>query len=325
MAELVPIIDIADLDSPALARRRAVAEAIGRACEDIGFFYVAHHGVPQPTIDAALNAAEAFFALPVEEKCAVHIRNSRNHRGYVPVNEELLDPAAGHEPREAIDFGAEIAADDPLAVAAPEFFGPNQWPDRPGGLRPAIEDYHAAMLALSRRLARGFALALAMPEDFFASRMSHPLSLMRLLRYPAAETERDRAAYGINAHSDYECYTILWQDDCGGLELLNAAGQWVQAPPQPGTFVVNIGDLMMRWSNDRFRSTQHRVKTRDPSRSRYSIPCFLGPNPETLVECLPTCCGPDNPPRYPPVLAGAYQLSRLGETFSYLKTDGAGA
>jgi isopenicillin N synthase-like dioxygenase len=324
MAEMVPIIDIAGLDSPALAQRRAVAEQIGRACEDIGFFYISNHGVPQATIDAALNAAEAFFALPVEEKNAVHIRNSRNHRGYVPVNEELLDPAAGHEPREAIDFGVEYAEDHPLAKAGPQFYGPNQWPRRPAGLRAAIEEYLAAMLALSNRLARGFALALDMPEDFFTSRMTHPLALMRLLRYPAAESERDRAAYGINAHSDYECYTILWQDDCGGLELLNAAGEWVQAPPKADTFVVNIGDLMMRWSNDRFRSTPHRVKTRDPGRHRYSIPCFLGPNHDTLVECLPTCQGPDNPPRFPPVLAGAYQLSRLGDTFSYLKAGAAG-
>jgi isopenicillin N synthase-like dioxygenase len=320
MADQVPIIDIADLDSAALAQRRAVGDAIGRACEDIGFFYVTGHSVAQITIDAALNAAEAFFALPLEEKCAVHIRNSRNHRGYVPVDEELLDAAAGHEPREAIDFGAEIAADDPLAAAGPEFYGPNQWPLRPAGLRSAVEEYHAAMLALSRRLARGFALALDMPEDFFVARMTHPLALMRLLRYPAAQSQRDRDAYGIGAHSDYECYTILWQDDCGGLELLNADGHWVPAPPRAGTFVVNIGDLMARWSNDRFKSTQHRVKTSDPSRSRFSIPCFLGPNHDTLVECLPTCCGPGNPPRYPPVGAGEYQLSRLGDTFAYLKT-----
>ena len=320
MVEHVPIIDIAGLDSPALAQRRAVAEAIGGACREIGFFYVTGHGVAQETVDAALAAAETFFALPLEEKSAVHVRNSQNHRGYVPVNEEVLDAAAGHEPREAIDFGVEIAADDPLAKAGPQFYGPNQWPARPMGLRTAVEDYLAAMLALSRQLARGFALALEMPEDFFASRMTHPLALLRLQRYPAPETARDRAAYGIGAHSDYECYTILWQDDCGGLELLNADGRWVPAPPRAGTFVVNIGDLMARWSNDRFKSTQHRAKNVDPGRSRFSIPCFLGPNHDTLVECLPTCHGPDNTPHYEPVIAGPYQLSRLSDTFAYLRT-----
>lgn len=319
MPDTVPIIDIAALDSDRQGDRQAVADRIGEACQGIGFFYVTGHGVDQSVIDAALDAADAFFALPLEEKNAVHVRQSPNHRGYVPVNEELLDADAGHEPREGIDFGVEIASDDPLAAVGPQFYGPNQWPVRPAGLRPAVEGYMAAMLQLSSRLARGFALALKMPENFFTARMTHPLALMRLLRYPAAETDQDRAAFGIGAHSDYECYTILWQDDCGGLELLNAGNRWVQAPPRAGTFVVNIGDMMARWSNDRFRSTQHRAKNTNLGRSRYSIPCFLGPNHDTLVDCLPTCQGPDNPPRYPPVQAGAYQLGRLADTFAYLK------
>ncbi len=322
-ADTVPVIDIAGLDSADPADRQAVADRIGAACRDIGFFYITGHGVPEKLVDEARAAAEAFFGLPVEEKCAVHMRNAPNHRGYVPVNEEIIDAAAGHEPREAIDFGVERAPDDPVTMAEPRFHGPNQWPARPAGLRPAVEAYLDAMLVLSRRLARGFALALDMPEDFFASRMNHPHALLRLQRYPAPETERDRAAFGIGAHSDYECYTVLWQDTCGGLELLNAAGEWVPAPPRAGTFVVNIGDLMARWSNDRFKSTQHRAKNVDPTRSRFSIPCFLGPDYETLVECLPTCCGPDDPPRYPPVEAGAYVHSRLSDTFAYLKTGAA--
>ena len=309
--EEVPQIDIGPLfqdDEPA---RRRVGDAVRSACTDVGFFYVRNHGVPQATVDETFRQMALFYALPKDAKREIHASKSRYFRGYSGLYEERHDAAADYyEPHEVIDFGRENEADDPPECANSLLYGPNLWPSKPPALRQAVEAYYAAMLEVSNALLRAFALALALPEAYFGDKFDRAAGALRLLHYPPRPPGETRL--GVGAHTDYETFTILAQDANPGLQVLNGAGRWVDIPPVAGTFVVNIGDLMARWTNDRFTSNIHRAANRT-GRSRYSIPFFMGANVNTEIRCLESCTGPDDPPRYPPVLAGTHIEARLVE------------
>jgi isopenicillin N synthase-like dioxygenase len=319
----IPIVDFAPMVDPASTpeARQAVGEAVRNACTRVGFFYVRHHGVDEAALAETFLAAEQFFALPAERKRALHIKQSRNHRGYVPLLEENTDPTARGDLHEAFDMALEVPADDPDVLAGKTMYGPNVWPDGLPGFRPALDRYYREMYGLGRRIFRGFALALELDELFFEPLVTKPTAQLRLLHYPSQHGPVDDRQIGIGAHSDYECFTILAQQQgISALQVLNGAGQWIAAPPIPGTFVVNVGDQMARWTNDYFASTVHRAINRS-GRERYSIPYFFGPNFDTLIEVLPTCRGPGRPARYEPVTSGAYILSRFDDTFAYRKEE----
>lgn len=314
----VPVIDLGPDTASDAAGRRAVAREIGAACESVGFFYVAGHGIPQARIDGAFAAARRFFALPLEEKLKLHIARLPNHRGYLGLGEESADPGAEADAKEAFKVGLELPADDPDFRNGVVMYGPNAWPEGLPGFREAVYGYYLELFALSRRLYRLFALALEIPEDFFDDKTDKPMAQLNLLRYPPSPDGRART--GIGAHSDYECLTLLAQEGVPGLQARNQAGAWVPVPPIPGTFVVNIGDMMARWTNDRFASTLHRVYNTSGA-ERYSMPFFCGSNYHARVACLPNCSGPGNPPRYPETLAGPYLLGRLDETYAYRQAE----
>ena len=250
-----------------------------------------------------------FFALPEDEKRAIHASKSRYFRGYSGLFEERHDDATDYyEPHEVIDFGRENEPGDPPECEASLLYGPNLWPADMPGFREAVEAYYADMLDVSNALLRAFALALALPEDYFLDKFDRAAGALRLLHYPPRPSGETRL--GVGAHTDYETFTILAQDGNPGLQVLNGAGRWIDIPPVAGTFVVNIGDLMARWTNDRFTSNVHRAANRT-GRNRYSIPFFMGANVDTEIRCLESCTGPDDPPKYPPVLAGAHIEARL--------------
>ena len=309
--EEVPQIDIGPLfqgDEPA---RRRVGDAVRSACIDVGFFYIRNHGVPQATVDETFRQMALFYALPEDAKREIHASKSRYFRGYSGLYEERHDAAADYyEPHEVIDVGRENQPDDPPECANSLLYGPNLWPSKPPALRRAVEAYYAAMLEVSNALLRAFALALALPEAYFDDKFDRAAGALRLLHYPPRPPGETRL--GVGAHTDYETFTILAQDANPGLQVLNGAGRWIDIPPVAGTFVVNIGDLMARWTNDRFTSNIHRAANRT-GRNRYSIPFFMGANVNTEIRCLESCTGPDDPPRYPPVLAGAHIEARLVE------------
>ena len=307
----VPQIDLGPMmQGDELARRR-VGKAVRDACIDVGFFYIRNHGVPQATVDEVFTQAARFFALPEEVKREIHASKSRYFRGYSGLFEEQHDAATDYyEPHEVIDFGRENAPGDPPECEASLLYGPNLWPANMPRFREAIEAYYAAMLEASNALLRGFALALALPEDYFLSKFDRAAGALRFLHYPPRPPGETRL--GVGAHTDYETFTILAQDANPGLQVLNGAGLWIDVPPVPGTFAVNIGDLMARWTNDRFTSNIHRAANRT-GRSRYSIPFFMGANVDTEIRCLESCTGPEDPPRYPPVLAGTHIEARLIE------------
>ncbi len=317
----IPVIDFGPFIDGTPAQRRQAADALRHACIHVGFFYAVNHGVPDHVVAATYDAAHRFFDLPLAEKMKLHIGLSTNHRGYVPLLEENTDPSARGDLHEAFDLALEVPAGDPDVLAGKSLYGPNVWPADLPGFAEALQTYYGEVYQFGRRIFRCFALALGLDEMFFEPWIGKPLGQLRVLHYPSQEGEIDERQIGIGAHSDYECFTILSTDDIPALQLLNTAGHWIAAPPVPGAFTVNVGDMMARWSNDLFRSTVHRAINRS-GRERYSIPFFFGPDFDTPVEVFPTCVSPDHPAKYPPTTAGRYVLSRFDETFSYRKKDG---
>jgi len=311
----IPVVDIGPLRDG--TDKRGVAVEIGRACRDVGFFYIRNHGVSKSDMDEAFAAAKRFFALPLEDKQEIHISKSYpNQRGYVPLFEENIDMGTTADLKEAFDLGRALPADDPDILAGTPFHAENVWPERLPGFRESIEDYHRKMLDLSDELVRAVALSLDLPEDYFCDKMDRAIANLRLLRYPPQTGQIDKAVLGIGAHSDYGFLTILAQDSVGGLQVQNCAGEWIAATPIPGTFVVNIGELLSHWTNDLFTPTLHRV-VNVSGRERYSLPFFLDTNYDALVECIDNCILPGEKPKHDPVLGGEYLWKRFDETFTY--------
>ena len=314
---VLPIIDVAPLGSDDEAAIQAVARTIGEACRNIGFFYIAGHGVPDDLSMRAYAQSACFFDLPLADKTALAISRSMNNRGYAGLTSESLDPDDAADFKEAFNVGREPAQGEVFDPDLPSA-GPNQWPDLPG-FEVCMTEYYTTMRRLAERLHIAFAIDLGLPRGWFAPYIDRPLATLRLLRYPAGAAAPDRP--GAGAHTDYGSLTILSQDQTGGLEVQTRDGAWIAAPPVPGAFVCNIGDCLMRWSNDTYKSTPHRVMNRT-ARLRHSIAFFFDPNPDALIACLPTCETPDRPPRYPPVTAADYLRSRLDDTYAF-RREGA--
>ncbi len=300
--DAVPLIDIHPLVAGG-GGEAEVADAIRDACINVGFFYVSGHGIDHALVAGAFDAAQRFFRLPEEDKRAVSIRHSDKMRGYTGLLEENTDPDNEGDLHEAFDIGLDLAEDDPDAHAGIYGWGVNQWPELTG-FREQVLLYHSAMRELAAALYRGFALSLDLPADFFTAKYTKPISELRLLRYPSQPVPQDRTL-GIGAHSDYDMFTILATDDVPALQILNPAGAWIDAPPMPGTFIVNVGDLLERWTNDLYRSTIHRA-INVGARERYSLPFFSNIDPLEVVDVLPGCVSDERPARYPPVTAAAY-------------------
>ena len=320
----IPLIDFSPMLSDDPAERAKVGAAVREACTQVGFFYARGHGVPQGVIEATFSAAHRFFALGEDDKRAIAVEHSDNNRGYTPLLGENTDPTAKGDMHEAFDFALELDAGDPDLARGLFGYAPNQWPDAqlPGmeDFRQTLLAYHGHALAFGARIFQAFALALDLPEDYFAPKITKPLSVMRVLHYPPQTGVIDEKQIGIGAHSDYECFTILCTDEKAALQVLNPAGAWIEAPPVEGAFIVNVGDMMERWTNDYFKSTIHRAINRT-GRQRYSIPLFFGTNPDVEIAVLPSCQSPQNPPRYAPIAAGAYVEQRITETYAHRQED----
>jgi isopenicillin N synthase-like dioxygenase len=285
----LPVIDIADLAGDAAARR-SVAQKLRAACVDTGFFYIKGHGAPSALIDEVFRQSRAFFALPMEQKLALPSANSRCRHGYEPLKAQTLEPGAPPDLKEGFLAGEDLAADHPAVVNDPGNIGPNQWPPQLPSFKAAMTAYVAEMKALTKTLMRGLALSLDLEEDYFDDFCRDPVLTLRLLHYPPQPANPAPNEKGCGAHTDWGGITVLLQDDAGGLQVRHADGSWISAPPLAGTFVVNIGDLFARWTNNLYRSTVHRVVNAS-GRDRYSVPFFLDGRSDHLVSCIPTCAG----------------------------------
>lgn len=296
MPHAIPVIDITALRKGTPDERRQTASVLGKACRDTGFFYITGHGVAPETMARMFEASRVFFALPPEQKTALARSLIGNNRGYVGLGVEQLDTKALPDRKEAFNIGPE-------QVDAPA----NGWPDIPGW-RDLMCSYFELCLGLGAALHRGFALDLGLEENFFASRFCNPQAILRLLHYRPAEPG-DKAP-GAGAHTDYGNVTILAINGVSGLQVKPRGGEWTDAPLIPGTFVCNIGDCLMRWSNDVYASTPHRVIA--PASERFSIAFFLDPDADAIVEPV---TAPGETPHYPPVTGKDYLQERFLATY----------
>jgi isopenicillin N synthase-like dioxygenase len=317
----VPVIDIAPFSGGG-AGRRAVVDAIARACEDVGFFGIVGHAVDDALIAAIYREGRAFFALPREEKMQVGRPAPGVSRGYNSLADQSLgNTLASGVPADLLEsfaIGPLNPGSGPYWTAGHGriHFHPNRWPQRPIGFRAAVTAYWQAMEELARRLAHMFALALHVPEDFFADKINHHVSTMRLNFYPAQPVPPLPGQIRAGAHSDYGGFTILRTEDApGGLQVVRRGGSWTDVPNIPDGFVVNIGDMLMRWTNDRWVSTVHRVvnppEAVRASTTRMSVAFFQVPNYDAEVRCLESCTASGNPPRYAPTTAGAHWRAKI--------------
>lgn len=306
--QALPIVDVSALVGGDAAGLEQTVAALRRAASEVGFLYVTGHGIAPESIAALERVAREFFALPEATKLEYHIGRSTNHRGYVPRGEEVFYSQT-KDTKEAFDLSRDLPAAD--YGRASRLLGPNVWPREVPSFQAVVSDYYDRVFALGRALLRGFALALELPGSFFDVYLERPPSQLRLVHYGPSEPGAN--TMGIGAHTDYECLTILHATS-PGLEVMNGAGQWVAAPPVPGAFVVNIGDLLEVWSNGVFVSTSHRVLP--VAAARYSFPLFFTVDYETRVEPLPHLSAEG--PRYSPLVSGDHLLSQTMQSFRYL-------
>jgi isopenicillin N synthase-like dioxygenase len=306
-ASSIPVVDIAGLYSDDRAAKQKVAAAIGAACDEIGFFYAINHNVPVEVSDRAVAAVDEFFALPEEER--LKVKADKNNRGYRDVWDGVHSNGELNA-RDSFDLGFPLTADDPEVLAGTPLYAPNQYPDMPG-FQQAIEAYYWETFRLGMKILEGFAIYLGKPDDFFTRNFTKPVADMVINHYlgTAGLHISDQAS---GPHTDHGIVTILWQDSLGGLEVMGKDGGWLPVPPLRGSYVINIGELMKRWTNGRFKATVHRV-VHLQDRPRYSMPLFCNPNFRTIVD--PRDLGvSDAEALYPPIESGEFLLQRFRAT-----------
>lgn len=322
----VPIVDLAPARSGDAAARQAVADAIGAACASLGFFVVVGHGVSDDAVAAIVDTSTAFFDLPLDAKTAWMPPSPYVFRGYFPIRSSALAGSLDVEtPPDLCEVFAANRFDDPadaeasgLRAGREGFFAPNIWPDV-AGFREAWTRYYDAMEELSTELMRLFALALGLEEHWFDDKIAHHISNLVANHYPAQEQAPLPGQLRRGAHTDYGSLTVLYQDERpGGLQVQLPAGEWADVPHVPGSFVINLGDLMAAWTNDRWTSTMHRVVNPPlgDGRARVSIPFFHQPDYDAEIVCIPTCTSPDDPPHHAPVTSGEWVLAKLTKSIS---------
>lgn len=308
----LPIIDISALSHPDQNQWQEVVDAIDSACRDTGFFYVTGHGIPPQQFAAVEQMATQFFSLDEQQKQKINIQNSANHRGWGQVSAEQLDPNGPKDFKETFDMALDLSPYHPQVARCPDLYGPNQYPNIEGFI-PLMQQQYELALQVGFKILQAMAIALEQPQDFFTQHFSCPISVLRFIQYPP---QKD-ASNGAGAHTDYGCITLLYQDQIGGLQVQDIHGNWVDAPPVENSFVVNIGDLMQRWTNDCYKSTAHRVTSPTSDVTRFSMPFFVEPNFDTVVETLDSCLADGEQTQYPPITAGDWILSRFSDTYEY--------
>lgn len=308
----LPVVDMSGLSSSDKAERQAVAESLNRACRDYGFFYCIGHGVPRELMQAVLQQAQAFFKLPNEYKITLDKSLSPCNRGYETIGNQTLQPGAMPDRKEGFYIGEEVT---PIDQRYGHFnLGQNQWPDNLPAFKPVMMAYYGALSAVAESLMRGLALSLKQPENAFEPFTQQPLSAVRLLHYPPCRPEVPEEM-GAGAHTDFGGITLLLQDDVGGLQVKEKNGDgWIDAPMIEEAYIVNLGDMMARWTNDYYVSTLHRVINRS-GRERYSVPFFYSGNPQYEVKCIETCIEPGQKAKYPPITVEQHMKAMYARTY----------
>jgi isopenicillin N synthase-like dioxygenase len=281
----LPVLDLRDFHDP--SRRRAFVDALRVAAHDTGFFYLTGHDVPEKLGEDVLRLSREFFALPLERKLAVDMANTRHFRGYTRIGAERTGGRIDW--REQLDIGLEAPALEVRPEDPPwrRLQGPNQWPAEPAALRPAVMAWHATLQPVAIQLLRAFALSLGQPAGVFDPCWTGlPNQVVKTIHYPPRGDGGAQDGQGCGAHKDSEFLTLLLQDEVGGLEVLSGEG-WRTAPPRPGSFVVNTGELLELASGGYYRATLHRVRSPAAGRARQSLAFFFAARLDAVVPCLP--------------------------------------
>ncbi|MBV6635440.1 MAG: isopenicillin N synthase family oxygenase [Mameliella sp.] len=310
----LPVVDLSGLFTGDVADKTKVAADLGHAARTSGFFYITGHGISQELIDAVFAASKAFHDKPRNFKMRYWSGFTTHHRGYVPFEENGADFPKSINFNEAWDMSYEAPEDHPDYLAGWRMTGPNVWPDIPGW-KDTISTYYDQAFALGLRLLDALALELGVETEELTRHITYPTSQLRLLRYIPNEMPATREMVGIAAHSDFECFTIL-MTGAPGLQVMNAEDVWIEAPPIPGCFVVNIGDIFETWSGGQFKSTQHRVA--NLGEERYSFPLFFGLDYHAVVEPLEKFRTPEIMEKYPRMKAGDHLMRMSVNAFRYM-------
>jgi isopenicillin N synthase-like dioxygenase len=307
----IPVIDIACLANDSLPAYRSVAAGFLRAARTVGFFYVANHGVPAELIDDTFAVAREFFAAPEAQK--LRVRVSERHRGYLGVGEARMQGSRKVDLKESFIWGREFTVDEWPELAANPMLGPNRWPDFVPRMPAVLNAYFEACVALGLRLLKVFAVALEIDPGYFTSAFARTVTRGSVLYYAPQPPELGADQFGVAPHTDYGCLTLVVQDATGGLQVRAKDGSWVTAAPIDGTYVVNVGDLLARWTNNLFRSTAHRV-INSTGRARQSVAVFVDPDFETRIVPV---VRPGEPAKFPETTCGEYILGRFDKSFDY--------
>ena len=321
----IPVIDIAPFKHGNGTARKNVADKVAQACVDIGFLIVSGHGVPSHIIQRMAAVSKAFFALDPSEKKKVSRPRPEVIRGYGAMESEGLaysqDEETPPDLKEVFDAGPLDVPDTEYyrGVAAGVHFADNLWPDTPRDFREVYTDYFRRMETLALDMAHIFATALDLSADFFDEKLDRHISILRANYYPRLTRPPRAKQLRGGEHSDYTAFTILWQEriPSAGLEARAPGGAWIDVPAIDGTMVINIGDSLMRWTNDKWISTQHRV-VNPPHESardhdRLSLVYFVQPNYDASIKCIETCQSAEAPAKYPAVLNGDYLYSKFSK------------
>ena len=317
----VPVIDLSGWVTG--ADRAGVAAAVDRAARDVGFLQITGHGVPDQVLAAVRAATDTFFDRPLDAKLACASPAPEINRGYAARGTESLTYSLGID-RPADLFEAFNVGPDDLDVTDPVVsaqlggvFAPNIWPDDQPGLRSSVMAWFTEARRVAHLLTDVFAAALGLPDGWFAPFTDHSTDTLRIVHYRTAPGDPDPldGQVGMGAHTDYGICTVLYADPVPGLQIVGPDGGGLDVVPEPGALLVNLGDLTAQWTNDRWRSTLHRVlppvRRADVVNTRRSLAFFHDGNWDAIVECLPTCCGPDRPARYEPVRALDHLMGKL--------------
>lgn len=310
-AALIPVIDIAPLRDG--SDPEGVARALHAASTGLGFIYVSGHGVPDEVIERAREEAYAFFRSAPDRKAEVAVSGA--HRGWLGRGGAKMQDDARADLKESFiwgwqDAGGATPEDHPLR-------GRNRWPAFQPTLEPAAMAYFEAAHDVAHALMRGFARGLGLAEDFFLRSADRPLSRASFVYYPPQDAALGEDQFGVGPHTDFGVLTVLCQDSVGGLQVRDAQGDWVQAPPIPGALVVNVADLLSRWTDGAYVSTPHRVVNAS-GRERLSLVLAFDPNPETPIDARDVF-GPDHAPAEAPTTCGDYLVARFARAFAYRK------
>jgi isopenicillin N synthase-like dioxygenase len=320
----IPVIDLGgalQAGQPDAAPVVAVARALREAGMASGFFYAKGHGVPKALIEQQFEVARRFFELPQASKHAISLAHSPAMRGFEGLGEQTLDAKARPDLKESFYCGIAYPPDHPYVRKGYQSYGANQWPQEMPEMAAQCEAYIAAMRTLAQRLMQLMALSLGEEESYFDHTHNNPMITLRLLSYPPHPAGADELTFGAGAHTDWGAITLLAQDNHGGLEVCMPDGNWVAATPMADALVVNLGDMIPRWTNDLFHSNPHRVRNvHSNGQKRYSIPFFYSPDYEASVEPIASCIAQGETPRYAPCSAGEHLHEMYVKTYG-LKTQ----